>query len=79
MSDEDEVSLLIISLAKMRGVIMYGKFANNKFTPIGENMKCEYSGTSNVVGEPMDYKFVYNSKRPMVIIDIENEKKGAKK
>jgi len=34
-------------------------------------MQCEYSGTSNVVGEPMDYKFAYNPKRPIVIIDIE--------
>lgn len=71
MSDEESVNLLIVSLAKTRGIIMYGKFEGNKFTQIGENMKCEYSGTSNVVGEPMDYKFAYNSKRPIVIIDIE--------
>ena len=50
---------------------MYGKLEGSKFTQIGENMNCEYSGTTNVVGEPMDYKFVYNPKRPIVIIDIE--------
>lgn len=71
MSDEDETNLLIVSLAKSRGVIMYGKMEGSKFTQIGDNMQCEYSGTSNVVGEPMDYKFNYNPKRPIVIIDIE--------
>lgn len=71
MIDEEENNLLIVSLAKTRGIIMYGKLEGSKFIQIGESMKCEYSGTSNVVGEPMDYKFNYNPKRPMVIIDIE--------
>lgn len=71
MSNDAEVNLLIVSLAKSRGVIMYGKLEGSKFTQIGQNMNCEYSGTSNVVGEPMDYKFAYNPKRPIVIIDIE--------
>jgi len=71
MADEAETNLLIVSLAKSRGVIMYGKMEGSKFTQIGENMQCEYSGTSNVVGEPMDYRFAYNPKRPIVIIDIE--------
>lgn len=71
MSDENSVNLLILSLAKTKGMIMYGKLEGNRFTQIGENMTCEYSGATNVIGEPMEYKFVYNPKRPMVIIDIE--------
>lgn len=71
MADEEEPAVLLVSLAKTMGIITYGKLQGSRFTPIGENMKCEYTNTSNVIGEPMDYKFKYNPKRPMVIIDIE--------
>lgn len=72
MSEEEEPNLLLVSLAKSRGIITYGKLSGTHFIPIGEHMNCEYSGSTNVVGEPMDYKFKYNPKRPIIIIDIEN-------
>lgn len=72
MADDKEPNLLLVSLAKTRGIITYGKLEGSNFKQIGQNMSCDYSGTSNVVGETMDYKFRYNPKRPIVIIDIEN-------
>lgn len=72
MSDEKEPNLLLVSLAKSRGIITYGKLEGSTFVQVGQNMSCDYSGANNVVGETMDYKFKYNPKRPIVIIDIEN-------
>lgn len=71
MSDEEVPNVLLVSLAKSRGIITYGKLEGSNFIQIGQNMNCEYSGSTNVVGEPMDYKFKYNPKRPIIIIDIE--------
>ena len=71
MSEEQEPNVLLVSLAKSRGIITYGKLEGTHFVQIGEHMNCEYSGSSNVVGEPMDYKFAYNPTRPIIIIDIE--------
>ena len=39
MSGEEETNLLIVSLAKSRGIIMYGKMEGSKFIQIGENIQ----------------------------------------
>lgn len=71
-TEEKEISnVIMVSLAKSRCVIGYGKVAENKFIPERNTIHLEYTNIGDVEGEALDYKFKFNPKRQIVIIDAD--------
>lgn len=71
-TEEKEISnVIMVSLAKSRCVIGYGKVAENQFVPEKNTIHLEYTNIGNVEGETLDYKFKFNPKRQMVLIDAD--------
>lgn len=69
--DDEDVNVIIVSLAKNRCVIGYGHVENNEFKSEEETIQLEYMSYGESEVEARNYTFTYNPKRQIVLLDTE--------
>lgn len=69
---EEVLNVIVISIAKNRCVIGHGKIKDNQFVAENETIQLQYTNVAEIVGDEQEFSFEYNSKRQIVLIDIEN-------
>lgn len=71
-SETKEVkNVIIVSIAKSRCVIGYGNVKDNQFIADEGTIHLEYTNITDVEEEFIDYKFKFNPKRQIIIIDVD--------
>ena len=70
-TDEDELNIIVLSLAKNRCVIGHGKLHDNQFIADSETVHLQYTNMGEIETEEKEFTFKYNPKRQIVIIDAE--------
>lgn len=73
-SDEPIRNVVILSLAKTRCVIGYGKVENNKFVEAKETLQLQYSNYAQENVEGRNFNFTFNPKRQIALIDVDDGK-----
>ena len=73
-SDEPVQNVVILSLAKTRCVIGYGKVENNQFIEAKETIQLQYSNYAQAEVIERNFEFVFNPKRQIVLVDVDEVK-----
>ena len=69
--EDEDVNVIIATLAKNRCVIGYGHVENNNFVSEEETIQLEYMNYGESEVEARNYTFTYNPKRQIVLLDVE--------
>lgn len=69
--EDEDVNVIIATLAKNRCVIGYGHVENNQFVSEDETIQLEYMNYGESEVEARNYTFTYNPKRQIVLLDVE--------
>ncbi len=69
--EDEDVNVIIATLAKNRCVIGYGHVENNQFVSEDETIQLEYMSYGESEVEARNYTFTYNPKRQIVLLDTE--------
>jgi len=72
--EDEDVNVIIATLAKNRCVIGYGHVENNQFVSEDETIQLEYMNYGESEVEARNYTFTYNPKRQIVLLDVETGK-----
>jgi hypothetical protein len=69
--EDEDVNVIIATLAKNRCVIGYGHVENNQFVSEDETIQLEYMSYGESEVEARNYTFTYNPKRQIILLDVE--------
>ncbi len=69
--EDEDVNVIISTLAKNRCVIGYGHVENNQFVSEDETIQLEYMSYGESEVEARNYTFTYNPKRQIILLDVE--------
>jgi len=73
-SDEPIQNVVILSLAKTRCVIGYGKVENGEFIEAKETIQLQYSNYAQADVVERNFEFTFNPKRQIVLVDVDEGK-----
>lgn len=73
-SDEPIQNVVILSLAKTRCVVGYGKVENGEFIEAKETIQLQYSNYAQADVAERNYEFTFNPKRQIVLVDVDEGK-----
>jgi len=70
-SEMKSANVLIVSLAKNRCVIGYGRVVDNQFVSESETAQLQYTSYGESEVEARNYSFMYNPRRQIILLDAE--------
>ena len=71
-TSDEVLNVIVLSLAKNRCVIGHGKIKDDQFVAENETIQLQYTNVADVVSEEQEFSFKYNSKRQIVLIDVDD-------